>query len=195
MKSTVKSLVLFTCVGLFSISGQAQLKLPGNSALASDLKKVIADYPSHFDHIRGELIAEHPQSTEYKCNFSVNGAEESSITRYSSKKIIYSWEAVLLTTENFEKARQKFKSVFNQLNNLVADIGDTKNVKFRGHYESPAESQKFTSVVFQAEPVTETSRKVKMEISLQFHAPMEWKLKVLVYDQEREDEERGSRVD
>lgn len=195
MKKTVKSLVLFTSLAFFAGSTQAQIKLPGTSALAADVKKVIADYPSHFDHIRGEQIAEHPQSTEYRCNFNVNGAEESSITRYSSNKIIYSWEAVLLTTESFEKARQKFKSVFSQLNNLSADIGESRNIRFRGKYESPEEEQKFTSIVFQAEPETEMSKKVKMELSLQFHAPMEWKVKVLVYDQEREDAESGSRVE
>jgi|GEM_PF-4150458 len=34
-----------------------------------------------------------------------------------------------------------------------------------------------------------------MELTLQFHAPMEWKVKALVYDRNREDAERGNTKD
>ena len=101
----------------------------------------------------------------------------------------------MLTTESFEKAKQKFKSLYNQLNNLSAGLGDHQQVRFKGDYESPKEEKKFTAIIFKASRSTEWSYKVKMELSLQFHSPMEWKVKVLVYDQEREDEERGSRIE
>ena len=195
MKKTVKTLVLFTCFSVLSAGLSAQLKLPVSNAFMNDMKKVIADHASHFDHIRGEVITESPQTTEYQCTLQVNGAEESSITRHSSKKGIYSWEALMLTTESFEKAKQKFRSLYNQLNNLSADLGDHQQVRFKADYESPKEEKKFTAIVFQAHPSTEGSNKVKMELSLQFHSPMEWKVKLMVYDQERPDEERGSRVE
>lgn len=195
MKKTVKSLVLFTLLTIVSFSSGAQLRLPLSNAFMNDMKKVIADHASHFDHIRGEVITESPQTTEYQCTLQVNGAEESSITKHSSKKGNYSWEALMLTTESFEKAKQKFKALYSQLNNLSADIGDNQQVRFKADYESPKEEKKFTAIVFKANPSTEGSNKVKMELSLQFHSPMEWKVKVLVYDQEREDEERGSRIE
>lgn len=192
MKKTVKTLVLITTCSLLSAGGNAQLKLPVASAVAADVKKVMADYPNRFTNLMGEMIAENPQSTDYRCNFSVNGAEETVITRYSAKKEVCSWEALMLTTENFEKAKQKFRSLFNQLNNLSVNIGDAGNVRFKGKYEAPEEEKKFTSVVFNAEPATGQAVKLKMEISMQFHSPMEWKVKVLLYDRERGDEERGS---
>lgn len=195
MKKTVKTLVLFTCIILVTGNLCAQLRLPVSNAFMNDMKKVIAEHASHFDHIRGEVITESPQTTEYQCTLQVNGAEESSITKHSSKKGIYSWEAVMLTTESFEKAKQKFKSLYNQLNNLSAGIGENQQVRFKGDYESPKEEKKFTAIVFQANPSSEGSKQVKMELSLQFHSPMEWKVKVMVYDQERADEERGSRVE
>lgn len=195
MKKTVKTLVLFTCITLVSGNLSAQLRLPVSNAFMNDMKKVIAEHASHFDHIRGEVITESPQTTEYQCTLQVNGAEESSITQHSSKKNIYSWEAVMLTTESFEKARQKFKALYGQLNNLPADIGDHQQVRFKADYESPKEEKKFTAIVFSASPSTEGTVKVKMELSLQFHSPMEWKVKVMVYDQERADEERGNRLE
>lgn len=192
MKKTVKTLAVITCICLFSFSLNAQLKLPVASAVAADVKKVMADYPNRFGNLLGEMIKENPQSTEYQCNFKVNGAEESTITHYSAKKKVCSWEALMMTTESFDKAKQKFRSLYNQLNNLSADVGDTRNIRFKGKYEAPAEEKKFTSVLFEADPATGSGKKLKMELALEFHAPMEWKVKVLVYDREREDNERGA---
>ena len=189
MKKTVKSLVVFTCVCLFAASLSAQLKLPTGGALAADLKKVIADYPNRFNSMRGELIAENPQTAEYVCTFRINGAAESRIIQYSSATKVCSWEALLLSTENFDKARQKYRSLFQQLNNLSASLGQDRNIHFKGRYEAPAEESKFSSVLFESDaPV---AAKLKMELTLEFHAPMEWQVKVLLYDREREDHERG----
>ena len=195
MRKSVKSLVLLTIVTLFYGSVNAQLKLPGVSGVGNDVKKVIEDYPNRFINLMGEIIAENPQSTDYRCNFKVNGAEEAVITRYSAKKEVCSWKARMLTTESFEKARQKFKTLFNQLNNLSVDMGGGKNFHLKGKYEIPQEAKKFASVLFSFEPAIEAVKKLKVEISLQFVEPMEWRVVVLVYDRDREDDERGKKVE
>lgn len=191
MIKSVKSLVLITMSALFWQVSTAQLKLPGISGVGNDVKKVIEDYPNRFINLMGEVITENAQSTNYQCNFKVNGAEEAFITRYSAKKEICSWEAVMLTTESFDKARQKFKSLFNQLNNLSVNIGAVKNFHLKGKYEAPDENLKFTSVLFSFDPNTDAVSKLKVEIVLQYEAPMDWKVKILVYDRDREDNEQG----
>jgi hypothetical protein len=156
---------------------------------------VIGEYPSRFTNLLGEMIIENPQSTEYKCNFAVNGAEETTITRYSSSaNNVYSWQALMLTTDNFEKAKQKFRTLFNQLNNLDVKPGGSKSYHLKGNYEPPVEEKKFASVVFTFSPDEEGLNKLKAEISLQYELT-EWKVKVLVYDREREDGERGKTVE
>lgn len=195
MIKSVKTLVLITITSLFFNAVAAQLKLPGiNNGVAHDVKKVIEDYPNRFIHLMGEMVAEHTQLTDYQCNFNVNGAEESIITRYSAKKEVCSWQAVMLTTDEFEKAKQKFKSLYNQLNNLSVNSNKV-NFRLNGVYESPEEAKKFTSVLFSFNPANESLKKLKVEISLQYIEPMEWKVKVLVYDREREDVERGKTVE
>ncbi|HUR64711.1 MAG TPA: hypothetical protein VMZ03_00040 [Chitinophagaceae bacterium] len=193
MRNSVKTLVFLTTFLLFQRFSFAQFKLPVGNAVANDVKKVIEDYPNRFINLMGEVITENPQSTDYRCNFKVNGAEESFITRYSAKKEVCSWEALMLTTENFDKAKQKFKALFNQLNNLSVNINDTKTTHLKGKYEAPEEEKKFTSVLFSFEPASAIMAKLKVEVVMQYHAPMEWKLKVMVYDREREDNERGPR--
>ena len=192
MRNSVKTLVLLTTFHLFQHQSIAQFKLPVvSNAVANDVKRVIQDYPNRFINLMGEVITENPQSTDYQCNFKVNGAEESFITRYSAKKQVCSWEALMLTTENFDKAKQKFRSLYNQLNNLAVTLNGSKTAHLKGKYEAPEEEKKFTSVLFSFEPASEAMNKLKVEVVMQFHAPMEWKLKVMVYDREREDNERG----
>lgn len=195
MKKAVKTLVLSTILTLVLHSSHAQIKLSLPSSVANDVKKVIEDYPGRFVNLMGELIVENPQSAEYRCNFTVNGAEESSITRYSSKSnLVYSWQALMLSTESFEKAKQKFRLLYNQLNNLSVKPGGTKTFHLKGDYETPVEALKFASVIFSFSPDDEATKKLKAEISLQYELT-EWKVKLLVYDREREDEERGKAVE
>ena len=191
MRKSVKSLVLITMAALCWNSSIAQLKLPGINGIASDVKKVIEDYPNRFINLMGEIISENAQSTDYQCNFKVNGAEEAVITRYSAKKEVCSWKARMLTTENFEKARQKFKTLYSQLNNLSVDLGSGRSFRLKGTYETPVEEKKFATVLFSFEPAIEAVKKLRVEITLQYIEPMEWKVEVLVYDREREDDERG----
>lgn len=195
MTKPVKTLVLITSLLSSVLVTRAQLKLPVMSAVAADLRKVIGDYPNRFINLMGEVIGEHPQSTDYQCNFKVNGAEQCTITRYSAKKEVCSFEALMMTTEDFEKAKQKFRGLYNQLNNLSADLGATQHVRFKAPYVSPDEKLKFTSIVFNPEPATDAALRLKVELVLQYVEPMEWKVKVLVYDREREDAESGKRIE
>ncbi len=186
MKKSVKSLVLITITSLVCLSAGAQLKLPTLNPVANDVKKVIEDHPNHFANLKGEMITQTPQTTDYACTFNANGAEETTITQYSSKKEIYSWQALMLTTESFDKAKQKFRSLFNQLNNTAIKTGDL-SYKLKGNYVQPDEKKKFTSVILSAG----SNDKLKVELSLQAYEPMEWKVKIIIYDREREDDERG----
>lgn len=195
MIKTVKSLVLITMATFFFNYSNAQLRLPISNGVSNDVKKVIEDYPNRFINLMGEKIVENTQSTDYQCNFNVSGAEEAFITRYSAKKEICSWQALMLTTESFEKAKQKFKSLYSQLNNLSVNLDGAKSFHLKGKYEVPLEEKKFASILFRVEPASELVKQLKVEISMQFEAPMEWKVIVLVYDREREDHERGKTVE
>ena len=97
----------------------------------------------------------------------------------------------MLSTESFEESKKKFRPLFTQLNNLPVGIN---NVSFtlKAEYEVPKEEKKFTTVVFSLYPSQEAVSKLKVEIAMQYELT-EWKVKVMVYDREREDEERGPR--
>ena len=67
-------------------------------------------------------------------------------------------------------------------------------MRLKGEYESPVEQKKFASVVLSFDPADESLKKLKVEIVMEAEQ-MEWKIKVLVYDRDHEDDERGEIVE
>jgi hypothetical protein len=180
------------CSTLFA---QSQLiKLPISNAFRTDVQKVIEQYHQQFESIRGNVLNKNPQTVEYASLLVPEGAQESVITKYSSRqKSIYSWQAVMLTTEDYATAVKKYKWLFSQLKGLnvkyVADL-----YTLRGDYEVPDESRKFTvSTLVLAHPPTPL-RKLKVDVSMTFEFP-EWKVSMLVYEKEREDDEKTSELE
>ncbi len=190
MKYTTPKKVLGCALLFFSIAANGEAKLPLNNAFRNDVQKVVADYPNQFSGLKGEVLEKNPQTTEYKSLLKLDGALQSTITNYSfNNKPVYSWQAVVLTTEDFNEAAKKYKWVFNQLRGLpVPYVVDKYTLE--GTFEAPEESRKFsTSVLAPAHPPTPL-RKLKVEASMQFEFP-EWKVLLTVYEKEKEDDEQS----
>jgi hypothetical protein len=186
MRISVKLLVSVTILLLSFHVATAQTPDVVKNSIIADIKKIIEDYPNHLSAFTGELIVSNPQSSDYTCTLKISGAEECTITKYSATdKTICSWQALMLTTENFSEAVKKFRSLYTQLNGLR--VGSSQ---LNGVYEAPSEEKKFTHVLFSFSPVTDTFQKLKVELVLEAEM-LEWKVKLLLYDREREDDERG----
>ena len=190
----MKFIKAFSAAGilLINFNATAQFKLPINNGFRSDIQQVVKDYPHQFASLRGMEVEKNPQTVEYASLVIPDGAQESSIIKYSSEgKAIYSWQAVMLTTEDFGEAQKKYKWLFHQIKGLNVTYV-TDQYTLRGTYEVPDESRKFTTsiLVIQAPPTP--LQKLKVEVSMLFEFP-EWKVTLLVYEKEREDEEDGGR--
>ena len=187
----MKCLKLFVSILLIpSFYASAQIKLPINNALRSDFQKIISAYPKHFEAVRGNIINQNPQSIEYISNIKVGDAEECTVIKYSSGlKPVYSWQGLMFRSEDFEEASKKYKSLFNQLKGLnIFYVQDQYTLS--GDFEEAEETRKFTTSLLMPVAPPEPLKKLKIEIALSFEFP-EWKVNLLVYEKEREDDERG----
>ena len=194
MKSIVKTLCLTGFSLAVVLTAGAQLQLPGN-ALGHDLKKLIRDYPNQFAHIQGGLLQEKTQATDYELNFQISGAESSMITKYSAKgRPVVSCEALLLTTESFEEAAKKYRAVFSLFNHMAVKMDNGVTFYLKGEYERPLEQVKFSSSLLSFENADLYVARMKVEVSMQYEL-LEWKVRVRIYDREREDDERGDMID
>jgi hypothetical protein len=175
---------------LICINSNAQVKLPvTNNDLRTNLEKIIADFPSHFSGLRGDTLMDNPQSIEFASLLDFRMAAENSITEYKSTRPIYSWQALLLKTEEFDEASKKYKWLFNQLRVMTVNV-DGYSFTLSGDYNMPDPSRKFSSSVFKLTPNASNMPKLKIEVSMQYEFP-EWKVSLVVYEKEREDYERG----
>jgi hypothetical protein len=185
-----KAFLLFFAIIVCIFTSDAQLKSTTGNTFQLDVENVIMDYPNNFQHYIGNEMVSDPQSTNYTSLLKIRGSEECIITKYPAKKRNrYSFQAVMQSTEDFENAKAAFNSYYNQLNNLGIHFA-TQAYSLKGVYESPDEEKKFTSTIFSIDPTEEGVKHMKVELLMEYSL-MEWKVKLLVYEKEREDNERG----
>jgi hypothetical protein len=176
---------------VFSLSAQV---IPIKNALQTDIAKVLSDYPNGFKNIIGDEILQNPQSIEFECLVTIKDAIKCRLVKYSSNvKDIYSWEADMIKTDDFEMASNKFRALYNSLQHLSVNINGTTAV-FKGDYIKPSEAIKFTTIVLNAGDKTPELKKLRLALILEADM-LEWEIKIQVYEQEREDRDRGSAKD
>ena len=176
---------------VFSLSAQV---IPIKNALQTDIAKVLSDYPNGFKNIIGDEILQNPQSIEFECLVTIKDAIKCRLVKYSSNvKDIYSWEADMIKTDDFETASNKFRTLYNSLQHLSVNINGTTAV-FKGDYIKPSEAIKFTTIVLDAGDKTPELKKLKLALILETDM-LDWEIRIQVYEQERGDKDRGSTKD
>lgn len=170
-----------------SVTSHAQLHLPLPNAFRSDVQKVVADFPSQFESLRGDVLMTNPQTVEYASLLQVDKAQECVITKYSSNiKPVYTLQAVMLRTEDFAEAEKRYKWIFAQLKGMnVKYVVDQYTL--HGTYETPTEERKFTTSTLALANPPEPLQKLRIEVSMQFEFP-EWKVALTVFEKEKDDE-------
>lgn len=153
----------------------------------SALQKVIGDYPNHFRNIKGPVLNEDMQSTDYESKVQIPGASAAVITKYSSaeEKEVYSWKCILAESEDFEAIAKKYKDLYNQIRNSIVKVEGEKPFILNGLYEVPTEDKRFVSTAFTLLPAVGNLGKLKVELVLEYYVT-EWKISLLVYDQQEE---------
>lgn len=191
MKLKTSLLLLFALLIIF-IPVHAQLKAAGaaNPDLRNALEKVITDFPKNFASLKSEVLNAGPQTVEYASLLSFKTAEQNTITLYSGTEPVYSWQALMYRNEEFEAASKKYRTLYNGLKGMSLTLNRDYTYGLSGKYDSPEESKKFSSTVFQLLPDASNLPNIKVELSMQYEL-LEWKIYLMVYQKEREDDERG----
>jgi hypothetical protein len=183
--------LLFCTLVFTTAAAKAQLRAPvTNNDLRNNLQKVIDDFPYELNHVKADTLEDNPQTVEFTTQLDFKGAMDNSVTQYKSTRPIYSWKATLLSTEDFDEASQKYHWLSNQLKVMTINLTGGYSFSLSGNYQQPDESRKFSSSIYKLTPGAINLPKLKIEASMQFEFP-EWKVYLLVYEKEREDDERG----
>ena len=157
----------------------------------SILEKVIQDYPNHFYNIKGELIGQAHQSSEYRSTLQLPGSSSCIVTLYTAPSQFYSWTCTVLDVENFEQARSRFRDIYGQLSNSIIHSSAQKTFILSGQYEEPEQEKRITHVGFALVPGVGDLKKLKVELSLRQDGKA-WKISLSVNDQDPKEEAQGA---
>jgi hypothetical protein len=192
MKRATTVLLILLLFFVSSNQSFAQIRIPGisNGDVKQALEKVLGDFPKGFSTLKGDVLNTNPQTVEYASQLQFRSAERNTITEYSGKTPVYSWQALMLTDEDYSVAEKKYKSLYKDLKGISLTLNRDYSYGLDGSYDPPSDAKKFVNSVFQLTPNASNLPKVKVELSLQYEM-MEWKIYLTIYQKEREDKERG----
>ena len=185
---------VFSSLLLFSVSANAQLGL--NLKIANEispvLSKVIHDYPNYFNNIKGDILENDPQITNYTCLLNIKDMEPGIITQYGREaEHQYSWSNVLLQTEDYNEAKRKFRLFYADIKKTSALIRNTL-VKLNADYIEPDENKNFCNILFKVQPNVDDIKNLIVDLNMQYEMS-EWKITVSLYNKEDEKEIYGSK--
>ena len=183
----MKSIVILLL--LFAIQGEAPAQGVFANQTNGALERVIQDYPNQFKNIKGDLLASNAKEMEFKSVVVIPGAESSIVTQYTgADRHIVSWQTILYSSGDFDKAENKFKELFGEIKNTIVRLDGERPVILNGKYETPEEDKTHTTVVFDILPATGTMRQLRVDITLQ-KRDRRWVVVLNVYDKDRKEDE------
>ena len=182
--------LLFFILSAFHITAQSRLPaLKLTSSITPDIVKVARDYYDHFFHIKGEIISETKSIIEYESKILPQGALESTITQIKNLQNVYSWQAIMINTEDHDKAVEKYKQIYRQLNGANLIMNDGKTCKIRGPYDAPDDDRAFASSILEPDVKEKYLQRLKIEVALSYNMPR-WSVKIFVYEKEPDEDIR-----
>ena len=154
-----------------------------------EIEKVARDYYDHFDNIKGEKISETENIIEYSSKINPPGSVESTIMQIKSLNNCYSWQSLMLDTEDYNQAVVKYKQLYKQLNGARLSLNDGKTYKLKGNFDNPDQARGFASSLLSLDASESEMHQFKIEIALNYAMP-EWSVKIYLYEKEDDEDMR-----
>jgi hypothetical protein len=179
----MKNILLFLPILFLGAPGFAQGVFSNQTNFT--LEKVVQEYASQFKNIKGELLSSRQGASAYKSTLTIPGAVSTTITQsVAEDRQVISWESVLYTGKDFNTAKTRFETLFNQIKNtIIKPIGE-KPLIVNGLYMNPSADKIYNTVQFDLLPANGPLQKVNIDLVLQNESG-KWQIVLCVYDRER----------
>ena len=164
---------------LLSLNAGAQGVFSNNTNAA--LKMVIEDYPNHFNNIKGDRIAAYDPAVDYKSKVIIPGSVNCVLTQYKPNEA-YSWKCEMFSSADFQKAKNRFSDLYNEIHNTIIKMEGAKPAILNGQYQAPEKDKKQTTIAFHFLPSTGIIQKLHVEMLLRSEGG-QWKIVLQVYEE------------
>jgi hypothetical protein len=172
----------------FAFQGKAQVSLRLSNGVRPAVEKVLGSFSNNFSSIQGDTLSVTSNSTVFNSTVKPEGAIECTLTKFwTNTQPDYSWQAIMLQTEDFDVAVKKYSTCYQQLKNTTIRLG-SGNCKMEGEYEAPGDTKNFYSTIFTPGTNDPVLSRLRLEILLEGDMTS-WKLSILVYERVHDDKE------
>ncbi len=181
----MKNITLFLFIVMIGMPGFGQGVFSNQTNFT--LERVVQEYASQFKNIKGEVINKSKASTAYKSTLSIPGAVSTTIIQSATEEHqVLIWESVLYTGPDFNTAKTRYETLFNQIKNTIIKPAGEKPLIVNGLYLNPSSDKIFNTIQFDLLPANGPLQKVNIDLVLQNEAG-KWQIVLSVDDKGRTD--------
>lgn len=187
-----KKMITFLVL-VVSMQATAQLRLFDKkepSTFQKAVQVIISDFPYNYRHITGDLVDKQGDFEQYASSVKLPGAQSNIIGIYhSAMDTTASWQALMLTTEDFDDAAREYKRLFHALKQCRMKTTDGSAYYMAGEYEAPSEETDFVTSTLVIETGDERFSEFKIEVEMLFQLD-KWVVNINMISKKRDDEVR-----
>lgn len=174
----------FTMAVGFSYACYAQQ----SPSFPSVIDAVLRDLPNNLRNITGDLVLAQGEFENYASVLALPESQHCTITRWhSTRDTTVSWQAAMLTTDNFGKADHAYQELYRKLQQCYIQLTDGTVVYLKGSWEPARESASFTTSTLRVEVDDQHYKEVRIELELVYQLA-EWGVNINIFSKKPDDE-------
>jgi hypothetical protein len=188
---------LVTAVVIATVSHAQKAPVPDTSTSASFplvIDAVLRDFPNNLRNITGDLVLAQGEFENYASMLALPESEHCVITRWhSTQDTTVSWQAAMLTTDDFGKADHAYRDLYRKLQQCYIQLVDGTIVYLKGSWEPAKAGAAFTTSTLRLTLDDQRYREVRVELELVYQLA-EWGVNINIFSKKPDDEVGGGTV-
>jgi len=158
------------------------------AAFFTVIDAVLRDFPNNLRNITGELVLAQGEFENYVSVLALPESQHCIITRWhSTQDTTVSWQATMLTTDNFGKADRTYRELYRKLQQCYIQLVDGTIVYLKGAWEPAREGASFTTSTLRVAVDDQRYKEVHVELELVYQLA-EWGININIFSKKPDDE-------
>jgi hypothetical protein len=191
------TMILITAIVISSASYAQHAGVADTSTSASFplvIDAVLRDFPNNLRNITGDLVLAQGEFENYASMLALPESEHCVITRWhSTQDTTVSWQAAMLTTDDFGKADHAYRDLYRKLQQCYIQLVDGTIVYLKGSWEPAKAGAAFTTSTLRLTLDDQRYREVRVELELVYQLA-EWGVNINIFSKKPDDEVGGGTV-
>jgi len=158
------------------------------AAFPTVIDAVLRDFPNNLRNITGELMLAQGEFENYASVLALPESQHCIITHFhSTRDTTVSWQAAMLTTDDFGKADHAYRELYRKLQQCYIQLVDGTIVYLKGTWAPAKENASFTTSTLRLTVDDQRYKEVRVELELVYQLA-EWGVNINIFSKKPDDE-------